>query len=83
MRMRRKHIVDVLNDLLDKAQTQLDDTRHSAHNFAMLVKLLRTSWHRTRRLWRMRKVKAEFTMALEAEKADFIEAQKIWGHLRL
>ena len=24
----------------------------------------------------MRKVKAEFTMALEAEKADFIEAQK-------
>ena len=37
-------IVDVLNDLMDKAQAQLDETRHAepsaAHNFALLQQSL-------------------------------------------
>ena len=38
------NIVDVLSDFLDKAQTELDDTRHAesnvAHNFSMLQQSL-------------------------------------------
>ena len=38
------NIVDVLSDLLDKAQTEFDDTRHAesnaAHNFSMLQQSL-------------------------------------------
>ena len=45
--------VDALNDLLDKAQTELDDSRHAessaAHNFALLEQFLRTSRHRATR----------------------------------
>ena len=41
------HLVDVLYDLLDKAQTLLDVTRHAesnaVHNFALLNTPLRTS----------------------------------------
>ena len=61
--------------MLDKAQTQLDDTRHSvasaAHNFEMLEQSLED---------RLAQDKAEFATALGAKKADLAEAEKSWKH---
>ena len=74
-------IVDVLNDLLDKAQTELDDTRHAessaAHNFAMLKQSLEDQLTQNNKALEKAKTdKAEFATALEAEKADLAEAEK-------
>ena len=65
-------IVHVFNDLLDKAQTQIDDTRHSvasaAHNFAMLEQSLKDQLPQDNKaLEKARKDKAEFVTALGAE----------------
>eukprot|EP00450_Noctiluca_scintillans_P037561 CAMPEP_0194549592 /NCGR_PEP_ID=MMETSP0253-20130528/95285_1 /TAXON_ID=2966 /ORGANISM="Noctiluca scintillans" /LENGTH=308 /DNA_ID=CAMNT_0039397023 /DNA_START=76 /DNA_END=1000 /DNA_ORIENTATION=- len=58
------NIVDVLNDLLDKAQIELDDTRHTeshaAHNFAMLKQSLEDQL-------------AQLNKALEKAKGDVAE----------
>ena len=75
------NIVDVLSDLLDKAQTELGDTRHAesnaAHNSRCSSSLLRTSLHNSTRLFTRAKAdEAEFTTSLDAEKADLVEAEK-------
>ena len=61
-------IVDVLNDLLDKAQTELDDTRHAesnaAHNFAMLKQSLQDQLTQDNKALEKAKTdKAEFSTA--------------------
>jgi len=75
------NIVDVLNDLLDTAQTELDDTRHAestaAHNFAMLKQSLEDQLAQNKKaLAKAKTDKAEFTTSLEAGKADLAEAEK-------
>ena len=73
MQSHSSNIVDVLSGLLDKAQTEFDDTRHAesnaAHNFSMLQQSLEA----------LKKAKAdvaEFTTSWDAEKADLVEAEK-------
>merc|ERR1719414_2422993 len=66
-------IVDVLNDLLDKSQTELDDTRHAesnaAHNFAMLKQSLEDQLAQDNKaLEKGKTAKAEFATALEEGK---------------
>jgi len=75
------NIVDVLNDLLDKAQTELDDTRHAesnaAHNFAMLKQSLEDQLAQLNKdLEKAKADVAEFTTSLDAGKADLAEAEK-------
>ena len=64
---------DVLNDLLDKAQSELDDTRHAvsnaAHNFATLKQSLEDQLAQDNKA--LDKAKAE---SLAAEKGDLAEA---------
>eukprot|EP00450_Noctiluca_scintillans_P002421 CAMPEP_0194482150 /NCGR_PEP_ID=MMETSP0253-20130528/4235_1 /TAXON_ID=2966 /ORGANISM="Noctiluca scintillans" /LENGTH=688 /DNA_ID=CAMNT_0039321673 /DNA_START=47 /DNA_END=2116 /DNA_ORIENTATION=+ len=74
-------IVDVLNDLLDKAQTQLDETRHAesnaAHNFALLRQSLEDQLAQDNKALEKAKAdRAEFSTALAAEKADLAESEK-------
>ena len=74
-------IVDVLNDLLDKAQTELDDTRHAesnaAHNFAMLEQSLEDQLAQDNKaLEKAKTAKAEFATALEGARADLAEAER-------
>jgi len=75
------NIVDVLNDLLDKAQTELDDTRHAesnaAHNFALLKQSLEDQLAQLNKdLEKAKADVAEFTTSLDAGKADLAEAEK-------
>jgi len=74
-------IVDVLNDLLDKAQTQLDETRHAesnaAHNFALLKQSLEDQLKQDNKaLTKAKADNSEFASSLEAERADLAEAEK-------
>ena len=68
---------DVFNDLLDKAQSELDDTRHAvsnaAHNFAMLKQSLVDQLAQDNKA--LEKAKAD---SLAAEKADLAEAERVW-----
>ena len=75
------NIVDVLNDLLEKAQTELDDIRHAesnaAHNFAMLKQSLEDQLAQLNKALEKAKADvAEFTTSLDAGKADLAEAEK-------
>ena len=76
--------VDVLNDLLDKAQTLLDVTRHAesnaVHNFAVLKHSFEDQL--TQDNTALTKAKAdnsEFASSLEAERADLAEPEKSLG----
>ena len=65
-------IVDVLNDLMDKVQTQLDETRHAesnaAHNLALLRQSLEDQLTQDdKALTKARAVNSEFASSLEAE----------------
>ena len=76
----------LINNVLDKGQTQFDDTRHSeesaAHNFAMLEESLADQLVQDNKaLEKAEKVKAEFTTASEAEKANLAEAEKSFAAL--
>ena len=62
----RTTIVDVLND---EAQTQLDDTRHSAHNFAMLVESLLDQLAQDKKALKNAKIKASVKGFSEGLKA--------------
>ena len=67
----------MLNDLLDKAQSELDDTRHAvsnaAHNFAMLKQSLEDQLAHNNKA--LEKAKAD---SLAAEKVDLAEAERVW-----
>ena len=67
----------MLNDLLDKAQFELDDTRHAvsnaAHNFSMLMQSLEGQLAQDNEA--LEKAKAD---SLAARKADLVEAERIW-----
>ena len=74
-------IIDVLNDLLGKAQSKLDDTRHAeshaAHNFARLKQSLEDQLAQDNKVLEKAKTdNAEFATSLEAEKPDLAEAEK-------
>ena len=73
------NIVDVLIDLLDRAQTELDDTRHAesnaAHNFSMLQQSLEDQLAQLNRA--LKKAKAdEYTTSLDVENAESQAASK-------
>ena len=75
------NIVDVLSDLLDKAQTELDDTRHTesnaAHSFSLLQQSLEDQLVQLNRALKKAKADvAEFTTSLDAQKADLVEVEK-------
>ena len=77
-------IVDVLNDLLDKAQTLLDVTCHAesnaAHNFALLKQSLEDQLTQDNKaLTKTKADNSEFASSLEAERADLAEAEKSMG----
>ena len=66
-------MVDVLSDVLDKAQTEFDDTRHvesnAAHNFSMLHQSLEDQLAQLNRDLKKAKVDvAEFTASLMLRK---------------
>merc|ERR1712136_478448 len=74
-------IVDVLNNLLDKAQNQLDETLHAesnaAHNFALLKQSLEDQLTQDNKaLTKAKADNSEFASSLEAERADLAEAEK-------
>ena len=73
-------IVDVLNNVLDKGQTQFDDTRHSeasaAHNFAMLDSCGPAGKAEFRRRQRLRKQRKPISRRLR-------RVLQLWWHLRL
>ena len=75
--------VDVLNDLLDKAQTLLDVARHAesnaAHNFALLKQSLDQLTQDIKALTKAKVDNSEFASSLEAERADLAEAEKSLG----
>ena len=74
------NIVDVLCGLLDKAQTELDDTRHvessAAHNFSILQQSLEDQFAELNRALKSKADVAEFTTSLDDEKADLVAAEK-------
>ena len=74
-------IVDLLSDLLDKAQTEFDDTRHAesnaGHNFSMLQQSLEDQFAQLNRaLTKAKADVAEFTALLMLRKTDLLEAGK-------
>jgi len=75
-------IVDVLNDLLDKAEAQLDETRHAdlnaAHNFALLKQSLEDQLAQdSKGLWKRRRRTGPSTVHLWLQgKADLEEVEK-------
>ena len=76
--------VDVLNDLLDKAQTLLDVMRHAessaVHNFALLKHSLEDQLTQDNKaLTKAKADNSEFVSSLEAERADLAEAEKSLG----
>ena len=71
------NIVDVLNDLLDKAQIELDDTRHAESNAARNFAILKQSLEGCNKdLEKAKADVAEFTASLDAAKPDLAEAEK-------
>ena len=74
-------IVDVLNDLLDKAEAQLDEIRHAELNVAHNCPLLKQSLEEqlaqdNKALEKAKADRTEFSTSLAAEKADLQEAEK-------
>ena len=74
-------IVDVLTLLLNKAQFEIDDTRHAksnaANNFAMLMQFLEDQLTQDNKALEKAKAdKTKFAAALAAEKVDLAEAPK-------
>ena len=74
-------IVDVLNDLMDKAQTQLDETRHAESNAARNFALLRLSpedqlAQDNKALTKAKAVNSKFVSSPETERADLAEAER-------
>ena len=65
-------IVDVLNDFLDKAQTQFDETRQAESNAPLGDWLARDN----KGLEKLKVGKAELSTALTAEKADLAVSEK-------
>ena len=53
---RRSDMVDVLNDLLDKAEAQEDEIRHANSDVDRSSSLCRTSWLRTTKLSKRRRL---------------------------
>ena len=76
------NIVDVLSDLLDKAQTELDDTRHAesnaAHNFSMHQQSLEDQLAQLNRAFTKAKADvAESTTSLAAEKTVLVVLRRV------
>ena len=77
-------IVDVLNDLLDKAEAPLDETRHAdlnaAHNFALLKQSLEDQLAQdSKALEKAKADRTEYSTSLAAGKADLEEVEKSFG----
>ena len=66
-------LVDVLNDLLEKAQSELDDTRHAessaSHNLALLQQPLEDQFEHFNTVFEKADM-AEFTTSLDAERDE-------------
>ena len=74
-------IIDVLNDLPEKAQSKVDDTRHpestAAYNFAMLKQSLEDQLAQDNKaLERGKTDNVEFAASMAAETADVAEIEK-------
>ena len=76
----RSDFVDVLDDLLDQAQTLLDVTRHAesnCYNFALFKHSLEDQLTQDNKASTKAKAdNSEFVSSLEAERADLAEAEK-------